>query len=82
MGGIQSLSRSSYSKLLPETIDHASYFSFFDIADKLGIVIGTLIYGIIYAASGNTRNTLFALILFFIVGLFLLSRIQKKRSLN
>ena len=82
MGGIQSLSRSSYSKLLPETIDHASYFSFFDIADKLGIVIGTLIYGFIYAASGNTRDTLFALILFFIVGLYFLSRISKKRKLD
>jgi len=77
MGGIQSLSRSSYSKLLPDTIDHASYFSFFDITDKMGIVFGTLIYGIIYAQTGNTRITLFALGAFFIVGLLFLYRIPK-----
>ena len=77
MGGIQSLSRSSYSKLLPDTIDHASYFSFFDITDKMGIVFGTLIYGIIYAQTGNTRITLFALGAFFIIGLLFLKRIPK-----
>jgi UMF1 family MFS transporter len=79
MGGIQSLSRSSYSKLLPETIDHASYFSFFDIADKMGIVLGTLIYGIIYAQTGDTRITLFALGSFFIIGLIFLKLIPQKK---
>lgn len=79
MGGIQSLSRSSYSKLLPETIDHASYFSFFDIADKMGIVFGTLIYGIIYAQTGDTRITLFALGSFFIIGLIFLKLIPQKK---
>lgn len=78
MGGIQSLSRSTYSKLLPTTIDHASYFSFFDISDKLGVVTGTLIFGIIYAYTGNTRNTLFALSIFFIIGLVLLYSIPRQ----
>jgi len=82
MGGIQSLSRSSYSKLLPQTIDHASYFSFFDISDKLGIVVGTLIYGIIYAISGNTRDTLFALLIFFVFGLYFLYKIPKKKEIT
>lgn len=80
MGGIQSLSRSSYSKLLPETIDHASYFSFYDIAEKTGIVLGTLIYGIIYQQTGNTRNTLFALSIFFVLGLIFLYRIPKTEA--
>ncbi len=77
MGGIQSLSRSSYSKLLPSTIDHASYFSFFDISDKLGVVIGTLIFGLIYAYTGNSRDSISALSLFFVFGLILLYSIPK-----
>jgi UMF1 family MFS transporter len=41
MGGIQSLSRSTYSKMLPlDTKDTASYFSFYDVSEKIGIVIG------------------------------------------
>ena len=78
MGGIQSLSRSTYSKILPSTIDHASYFSFFDISDKLGVVTGTLIFGMIYAYTGNTRNTLFALSIFFVIGLVLLYTIPRQ----
>jgi UMF1 family MFS transporter len=53
MGGIQSLSRSTYSKLLPHLLnDTASYFSFFDVCDKLGIVIGTLSFGMISLDDG------------------------------
>jgi UMF1 family MFS transporter len=76
MGGIQSLSRSTYSKLLPETTDHASYFSFYDVCDKLGIVLGTMSYGLIEELTGSMRNSILALVLFFITGLFLLSRIK------
>ncbi|MEI6817536.1 MAG: MFS transporter [Bacteroidota bacterium] len=77
MGGIQSLSRSTYSKLLPETQDHASFFSFFDICDKMSIVLGTFSYGLILELTGNMRNSIIALILFFITGLILLFRINK-----
>ena len=77
MGGIQSLSRSSYSKMLPKTKDHASYFSFYDVAEKLGIVLGTLVYGVIYQQTGSTRNTRFALILFFVLGMILLINTQR-----
>ena len=76
MGGIQSLSRSTYSKLLPETTDHASYFSFYDVCDKLGIVLGTMSYGLIEELTGSMRNSILALVLFFITGLLLLSRIR------
>ncbi len=72
MGGIQSLARSTYSKLLPQTIDHASYFSFYDICEKLGIVIGTFIYGYIEQLTGSMRNSVFALAVFFVVGLLVL----------
>ncbi len=79
MGGIQALSRSTYSKLLPETTDTASYFSFYDVAEKIGIVIGMLIYGIIDQLTGSMRNSILFLVLFFIVGAFLLSRIPRNK---
>lgn len=81
MGGIQSLSRSTYSKLLPHTPDHASYFSFYDICDKLGIVIGTASYGIIEELTGSMRNSIIALIVFFILGLVILFYIKKLNKL-
>lgn len=72
MGGIQSLSRSTFSKILPETMDHASYFSFYDVCEKLGIVIGMASYGYIEELTGSMRNSVFALMCFFIAGLILL----------
>ncbi|BCY29245.1 MFS transporter [Flavobacterium okayamense] len=78
MGGIQSLSRSTYSKLLPETNDTTSYFSFYDVAEKIGIVIGMLIYGMIDQITGSMRNSIVFLTLFFVVGIILLLRVPKK----
>lgn len=78
MGGIQSLSRSTYSKLLPKTHDTTSYFSFYDVAEKIGIVIGMLLYGLIDQITGSMRNSIVFLTVFFIVGVFLLLRVPKK----
>lgn len=75
MGGIQSLSRSTYSKFLPETKDTTSYFSFYDVAEKIGIVIGMLIYGFIDQITGSMRNSVLFLALFFLTGLSLLFRV-------
>jgi UMF1 family MFS transporter len=75
MGGIQSLSRSTYSKMLPETEDHASYFSFYDVTEKLCIVCGMALFGFIEQISESMRNPILALILFFVVGFLLLLRI-------
>ncbi len=80
MGGIQSLSRSTYSKLLPETKDHASYFSFYDICDKLGTVLGTFAFGYINELTGSMRNSIIVLAGFFIVGLILLLRMRKDKN--
>ena len=82
MGGIQSLSRSTYSKLLPETVDHASYFSFFDVCDKLGTVLGTFMFGYIIELTGSMRNSIIILMFFFILGLILLVRIGKQVQLK
>jgi len=70
MGGIQSLSRSTYSKLLPITKDNASYFSFYDVCEKIGIVIGMFSFGLIEGITGGMRNSLLLLIVFFVLGSF------------
>jgi len=72
MGGIQSLSRSTYSKLMPETKDTTSFFSFFDVTEKIAIVIGMFSFGFINEVTGSQRNSVLALVVFFIVGFLLL----------
>ncbi len=79
MGGIQALSRSTYSKYLPKTKDTTSYFSFYDVAEKIGIVIGMSIYGYIDQRSGDMRNSILFLVVFFIVGVILLLRIPRNK---
>lgn len=79
MGGIQSLSRSTYSKLLPETTDTTSFFSFYDVTEKLGIVLGMSMYGLVSDITGKMQNAILFLILFFAVGFVLLLRIPNKK---
>ncbi len=81
MGGIQSLSRSTYAKLLPETKDTASFFSFYDVLEKIGIVIGTFSYGLIEGITGSMRNSIFALAVFFILGFVLLLMVPKEKEI-
>lgn len=78
MGGIQALSRSTYSKFLPETTDTTSFFSFYDVAEKIGIIIGTFLYGVVAQLTGSMRNSTIFLGLFFIIGIFLLTRVKNK----
>ena len=82
MGGIQSLSRSTYSKLIPETDDTASFFSFYDVAEKIGIVIGMCVYGIIDQITGSPRFAIVFLGIFFVIGLLLLKRVPKTAALS
>lgn len=79
MGGIQALSRSTYSKLLPETKDHASYFSFFDVSEKLGIVLGVFAFGAIEGITGSMRQSVLALITFFALGFVFLLMVPAKK---
>ncbi len=78
MGGIQALSRSTYSKFLPATTDTASFFSFYDVAEKIGIVIGTFIYGFVAQFTGSMRDATIFLTLFFVTGVILLLGVNKK----
>jgi len=78
MGGIQALSRSTYSKFLPETTDTTSFFSFYDVSEKIGIIIGTFLYGFVAQFTGSMRNAIIFLGLFFLVGMLLLTRVKEK----
>ncbi len=78
MGGIQSLSRSTYSKLLPKTKDTASFFSFYDITEKIAIVIGLSLFGVIEELTGSMRNSVLALMVFFALGLIFLYFARKR----
>ncbi|MBC6611291.1 MFS transporter [Hymenobacter sp. BT507] len=81
MGAVQSLSRSTYSKIIPEnTPNSAAYFSFFDVTEKVGIVIGLLVFGgISQLTGGNMRYSILALIVFFILGLIFLLQLRGKK---
>ena len=83
MGGIQSLSRSTYSKLIPEnTVDTASFFSFYDVTEKLATVSGTFIFGLMNIITGNMRMSALALSVFFVAGLIIMIRFKLARNTN
>ncbi len=78
MGAVQALSRSTYSKMIPEnTHDHASYFSFYDVTEKLATVLGTFSYAFIEQLTGSMRNSVVALGIFFVAGLYFLFQTRK-----
>jgi UMF1 family MFS transporter len=81
MGGIQSLSRSTYAKLMPVTKDTASFFSFYDVSEKIGIVSGLFLFGFLAEKTGSQRTSVLMIMVFFIIGLILLlytRTVQKK----
>lgn len=80
MGGTQSLARSTYSKFLPQTDDHASYFSFYDVTEKVGLIIGLLSFGFLEGFAGSMRMSILALIIFFIIGFILLLLVPRKEE--
>lgn len=83
MGGIQSLSRSTYSKLMPQTKDTASYFSYYDLTEKIAIVIGMFSFGFIDDLTGSMKNSVVFLIIFFAIGLvWLYSALVKQNKLQ
>ena len=82
MGGIQSMSRSTYSKLLPETHDTASYFSFYDVCDKTGTVLGTLSFGFVAEISEGMRNSVLVLMTYFVIGFILLMFVRMKLKMH
>lgn len=76
LGATQSLSRSTYSKLLPETEDHATYFSFYDVTEKIAIVLGMFVFGLLISLTGSMQWSVLFLAVFFLVALIVLSTIK------
>ena len=81
MGGIQSLSRATYSKLIPEdTKENASYFSFYDVTYNLSIVMGTFSYGLINQITGSMRNSALFLTVYFVLGMIFFHPLNQPTS--
>lgn len=80
MGGIQSLSRATYSKLMPETEDTTSFFSFYDITEKFSLIIGLATFAVIEGLTGSMRNSILALIIFFVLGFIALLYTRQKTN--
>ena len=76
-GAIQSLTRSTFSKLLPETHDHATYFSFYDVTEKIAIVLGTFVYGLLFAMTDSMQWSVLCLAIFFLASFIVLNTIKK-----
>lgn len=83
MGGIQSLARATFSKLVPaDTVDHASYFSFFDVTFHMSVVLGTFSYGLIDQITGSMRNSTLALASYFVIGFIFLLTVKMPKLQN
>ncbi len=80
LGATQTLARSTYSKLIPEnTLDNATYFSFFDVTEKIAIVVGTVIFGILVGKTNSMRISVLVLTLFFFAGFIVLNFMKKTK---
>jgi UMF1 family MFS transporter len=80
LGATQTLARSTYSKLIPEeTIDTATYFSFYDVTEKIAIVVGTFLFGLLVNINGSMRTSVLVLTLFFVAGFIILSFMKKTK---
>jgi UMF1 family MFS transporter len=82
MGAIQSLSRSTYSKLLPETEDHATYFSFYDVTEKMAIVFGMIVFGFLNSVTNSMQLSVLFLAIFFFTSFIVLSYVKKTKYVH
>ena len=78
MGGIQALSRSTFSKMIPETDNTTSYFSFYDVSQKVSVVFGMTLFAFVDQITGSMRNSILVFIFIFLLGAILLKRIKIK----
>ncbi len=82
MGGVQALARSTYAKLLPETKDHTAYYSFYDVAEKLAVVLGTFLFGLFEWLTGSMRASILLLGVLFILGFIFLFKLRNSKKLS
>lgn len=81
MGGVQALARSTYAKLLPKTSDNTAYYSFYDVAEKMAVVLGTFLFGLLEWLTGSMRASILLLGVLFILGLIFFFGIRKEKGL-
>lgn len=77
LGATQSLTRSTFSKLLPETHDHATYFSFYNVTEQIAVVLGMFIFGLLVAVTGSMQYSVLALAVFFFIAFIMLYSVKK-----
>ena len=77
MGGTQTIARATYSLFIPESKDTTSFFSFYDVTEKIGIVIGMILYAVAAQITGNVRFSVLIFMFFFLLGAILLLRVPK-----
>ena len=82
LGAIQSLTRSTYSKLLPKTQENATYFSFYDVTEKIAIVLGTFVFGFLIYLTGSMQWSVLSLGLFFVASLVVLSSLKSTEHVH
>jgi UMF1 family MFS transporter len=82
MGGIQSLSRSTYAKMIPQTHNNAAYFSFYDVCEKTAMMFGLVMWGYLDNLTGSMRNSIVALGIWFTIGLIFLFLVKGRRSVQ
>ena len=80
MGGVQALSRSTYSKMIPGTKNNAGYFSFYDVCEKLAMMCGLVMWGVLDDLTGSMRNSIMALVVWFSIGLVFLVWVQRIKN--
>jgi UMF1 family MFS transporter len=80
MGGIQSLSRSTYAKMMPLTQHNAGYFSFYDVSEKIAMMCGLVTFGLVEHNTGSMRNSIIGLAISFIIGFLLLARVLRTKT--
>ena len=82
LGATQSLTRSTFSKLLPETHDHATYFSFYNVTEQIAVVLGMFIFGLLVALTGSMQYSVLALAVFFLAAFIILYKVKKTNYIS
>lgn len=80
MGGIQSLSRSTYAKMMPETRNNAGFFSFYDVCEKVAMMCGLILFGVLDNLTGSMRNSIIVLGVWFVLGLIFLLWLRRMKA--
>jgi len=80
-GGTQALSRSVFGQMTPKK-KSAEFFGFFDVSQKFSGILGPLLFGLIGQISGSSRLSIFALVIFFLCGMYILSKVNMEEGIK